>query len=100
MKSEYEIYMDFYSAMDQVAKLRTISSDVESIGTDDIGGSITSIQASWTGENSESYIAKSEMVKEKVITTGGDIGKVADTIQAIAERIRDAELEALRIAES
>ena len=100
MKSEYEIYMDFNNAMEQVSNLRKISSEVTGIGNDDIGGTLTSIETNWTGENSEAYVAKGNTVKTKVVGTGGDIGKVADTIQAIATRIRDAELEALRIAES
>ena len=100
MKSEYEIYMDFNNAMDQVGKLRKISGEVVGIGNDDIGGTIDNIETNWTGENSEAYVSKSKIVKGKVVSTGGDIGKVADTLEAIATRIRDAELEALRIAES
>ncbi len=100
MKSEYEIYMDFNNAMNQVSNLRKISGAVSDIGNNEIEGAIQSVQSNWTGENSDAYVAKSKTVKGKVVETGNDIGKVANTIEAIATRIRDAELEALRIAES
>ena len=100
MKTEYEIYMDFKLAMEQVNKLRTISGEVKSIGSEEIGGTISSVETNWTGENSSSYVTKSKKVETKVVNTGGDLGKVAETIEAIAERIRNAELEALRIAQS
>lgn len=98
MKSVYEIYMDFEHAMDQVQKLRTISKNVDTIGNEGIGGAIKTIKSNWTGENSDDYIEKSLRVEGKVKKTGADIGLVADRIETMAIRTRDAELRALEIA--
>ena len=100
MKTMYEIFMDFDNAMDQVEKLRNISKSVDTIGNDGVGGSIRTIKGCWTGENSDDYIEKSQIVEGKVKKTGSDIAIVADRIESIAIRTRDAELRALAIAET
>ena len=98
MRTEYEVYMDFDRAMEQVGKLRQIAKDVDAIGNDDVGGTKKSIQKDWTGDNSVAYIEKVEIVEGKIIDTGKDIIRIADAVETIAINTRDAELEAIAIA--
>jgi uncharacterized protein YukE len=98
MKSEWQIHMDFNKAMRAAEKLRQISRNMNN-NASSLGSTMTSIDGSWDGENSENYIAKGKKVEGKVTRTATDINKVASTVEEIAIRTRDAELAAIRIAE-
>lgn len=98
MKTEAQIYMDFQKAKDQANRLRQIASQVDNVADDEVQGAITKITSDWTGENSDTYNGKAGKEKGKLNKTSSDVKRVADTIEAIAARIMQAELAAIRIA--
>ena len=98
MKTQYEIYMDFRAAIDQVQELRSIASSMESISNDQLQGTLNSVARNWQGENAEAYLTKAQGVRNKILLTAADIRKVADTIEEIAQRTYDAEIRAIEIA--
>ena len=99
MKTQYEIYMDFQKAMELANRLRSMAAKINSLADENLQGSLTRIRTNWTGENAEAFLAKGDIVKNKVSATAKDILKTADAIAKIAERTRDAELAAITIAQ-
>ncbi len=98
MKSEYEIYMDYNAAIRQAERLESIARKVRSMGQESMSSTFNSIRASWTGENSEAFLDKGNVLKSKVLRVADDVAKTARVIREIAERTKNAELEAIRIA--
>ncbi|MDC7292480.1 MULTISPECIES: hypothetical protein [unclassified Butyrivibrio] len=98
MKTEAQIYMDFQKAKEQSSRLRQIASNLDNVADDEVQGAVTKIGADWTGENSDNYTGKAGNEKVKINTTAANVKKVADVIEAIAARIMQAELAAIRIA--
>lgn len=98
MKTAWQIQMDFKKAMDAANRLRSIASRMDS-NANNLGSTIGAIDRSWDGENSEAYQAKGRKVQDNITTTASGIRRVAEAIEEIATRTRDAEMEAIRIAE-
>lgn len=98
MRSEAEIMMDFEKAKEQCARLRQIAGNMNNVADDELGGAVSKIRADWTGENSDAYTQKADKEKIKITKTAQDLLRVADTIEKMAARIMQAELEAIRIA--
>ncbi len=99
MKTEWQIQMDYNKAMDAARRLRGIATGMDN-EANDMDRTINAINRAWDGENSEKYIAKGYQVKNKITATSAGIRRVADAIEQIATRTRDAELAAIRIAEN
>ncbi|MCR5556414.1 MAG: WXG100 family type VII secretion target [Butyrivibrio sp.] len=98
MKTVWQIQMDFDRAMDAARRLRSIASGMDS-NAGQLGSTMNSIDRSWDGENSEAYLAKGKKVQNKLSVTANGIRQVAQAIEEIAIRTREAELAAIRIAE-
>ncbi|SFB82416.1 WXG100 family type VII secretion target [Butyrivibrio sp. YAB3001] len=96
-KTEWQIKMDFKKAMAAVNNLRKIANKLDD-NNDDFGGVINLIDNNWDGENSEKFIGKGRTIQGKISETSAGIRKTADAIEDIAKRLRDAELNAIRIA--
>ncbi len=97
MKTMWQIQMDFKKAMEAAEKLRSIARRMDD-NASDLAGTMTSINSSWDGENSELYLAKGQKVQGNISTTASGIRKVADAVERIAIRTRDAEIAAINIA--
>ena len=98
MKSEYQINMDFQKAEAQVSELRSLANQMRDIANEELNRTLNNINANWDGENSEAFLAKGRMLKSRISNTATDIDRIADSIHAIAENTKRAELEAVRIA--
>lgn len=100
MRTEYEIYMDFKRVEEQIERLRGIASKMSSLALDDLAGTLQNIGNSWKGDNADTYLTKGGKVKSDIASTADEIRNTADSIEAMAIRIRDAELKAIVIAET
>ena len=98
MRTEYEIYMDFRKANEQVRLLRAIANRMNSLANEDLDKTLGSIRSDWTGDNAEKFDKKGKTVKGKINATAGTIITIANTIESIARRTYDTEIEAIRIA--
>lgn len=98
MKSEYEIYMDFKRAKEQAQRLRSIANRLQSMANEEMSRTLNAVGTNWTGENSEAFLAKGNTLKGKISGTGGDLHKIANAIDRIAETTRAAEMAAIAIA--
>ena len=100
MKTEYEIYMDFRRAREQANELRVIANRMEHLSDAELGGTLRSIQQNWSGENAQKFNGKGVTLQRKINVTAADLRKVAATIDSIATRTYNNELNAVRIAKT
>lgn len=98
MKTEYQINMDFQKAEAQVAELKQLASQLSAVADEDLNRTLGNIAASWEGENAEAFIEKGNLLKQKITKTAGELLSAAGALHSIAENIKNAELDAIRIA--
>jgi uncharacterized protein YukE len=92
------IHFNYSLAMEQVAKLRTIASELSDTASGDCSHVKSGIKTNWTGNSSEQYLGKFDKLTSNLTKTSGDIKKVADAMETMANNIKAAEEEAERIA--
>lgn len=96
--TEHEIKFNYNHAMKQAEELKTIGKELSKLEDSKLAPCMDSVQKSWSGTNSESYVKKGKKVVTKIAATSGNISGAAGAIETIAKRIYDAEMTALEIA--
>lgn len=97
--TRYQINANLNQALDQARKLEYAASDLERqvvSKLDDVAGELHAV---WKGESAAVYISKEQALKDEIKSTASEMRSIADDIRRVANRIAQAELEALRIAE-
>ena len=61
-------------------------------------GILNDVHGAWKSDSAPQYIKKGQKVEGDMRATAGNLANIASTIRTIAQRIRDAELVAWRIA--
>ena len=98
MKSRDEILMDFDRAMEQVERLHNIAKDMRTVAEEEVGATLTKIQADWTGDNADAFLVKGKKHQDKINGDASKLDHVANKMQEIATIIKNAELAAISIA--
>ncbi len=99
LMTRYQINVNLNQALDQARKLENAASDLERqvvAKLDDVAGEL---HAAWKGESATVYISKEQSLRDEIKSTASEMRSIADDIRRTANRIAQAELEALRIAE-
>lgn len=97
-KSAFEIKMDYNRAIRQANELDSIARELRNTANNELQDCVADISHNWTGENSNAYVQKCNVLKSNIVSTAKKIEKTADTIRLIAKKIYDAEMFALRLA--
>jgi len=63
-----------------------------------MGSILGDMYKTWSSDSAPAYTKKGEKVEQDIGTTEKNLREIAQTIRIIAQRIRDAELAAWRIA--
>ena len=100
MATRGEIEFDFRKANDQAKKLDDIADRLKKLSATDFENTLQTLSANWKGANASTYLAKGSRLQDEMNATVRELGQVAADIRTIAKRIYDAEMEAIRIAES
>ena len=90
-----EINFNYRRAMEQVAELNDIASDLKKVGSSNLSDCLKTVKNNWKGDNSEAYTGKGEKLKAKILDSAGDISKTAGTLSTMAANIRNAEIKNL-----
>lgn len=98
MKSEHQLYMDFQRADQAVEELRRIAQETRAVADEQLADALHGVDASWDGENSQSFLQKGQSVQRSINGLADDVDKIAKAIETIATRIYNTEMEAIRIA--
>ncbi len=96
--TEATIRMNYQKAMQQAQRLEEIANDMQSLSSNDFGGTLQDIAASWKGENASEYLRKGGMLQGDMEETSRTLSDIAIEIRRKAKAIRDAEMAALQIA--
>ena len=98
MSSLSEIHFNYSRAVRQADQLEGVSHRLSSLAEGNMEYILTEVSRAWRSDSTPHYIQKGQKVKEDIKTTSNNLYKIAKAIREIAERVRDAELEAWRVA--
>lgn len=99
MKNRNTIRLNFNRAKQQADRLEEIGNEIRRMANKDYEDTLNGISAAWKGENANAYLSKARNLQNNIIGTGDDLIAVANEIRRKAQRVYNAEMEALRIAE-
>ena len=98
MASQDEILFNYTLAIRQAAALDALSDSLRNTVNNKMSGILNQVGVAWKSESSQQYMQKGEQVKEELLASARNISDIAQTIRKIAERVKAAEMEAVRIA--
>lgn len=98
MSSLSEIYFNYRLAIEQAKQLDSIASNLTKAADNTLQDVLHDVHNAWKSDSSQQYIKKGEKIGEDTHSTVVNLRSIADTIRTIAERTKQAELEARRIA--
>lgn len=98
MDSLSDINFNYERAIRQAERLETLSIRLKNAANDDMKRALNAVRRAWQSGSASAYLRKGEKVEADLQSMAEDLKKTAKKIRAIAEQVRDAELEAGRIA--
>lgn len=93
-----EIYFNYNRAMEQANRLDDIGRQLDKQSDNKMEEILNNVRSAWESDNSAQYVKKGQKVQNDIKTTADNLHRIAETIRKIANQIREAELEAWRIA--
>lgn len=93
-----EIYFNYSKAIRQAEKLEEVARKLRDQANDKMAEILKDVKAAWESDNSSAYLRKGVKVQGDIVTTARNLENIASAIRKIAIQIRNAELEAWRIA--
>lgn len=94
------IEMNFASACSQAKRIEEIADEMNALASQNLVVTMQEISACWKGESAAAYLSKVESVKDDILSTKSLLKTIAQMIRTEAKRVYDAEMAALRIAET
>ncbi|MDO4647772.1 MAG: hypothetical protein Q4B26_03905 [Eubacteriales bacterium] len=98
--SASEIQLNYARAIEQAETLTEIAQNMRNKAGQDLEECLADIAGIWKSENAAAYFKKGEIIKEEILQNANQIEKAAEMIRQIAAKMRDAELAALKTAET
>lgn len=98
MSSLSEIYFNYNRAIAQAKQLDSIAKKLKKAADYDMDGILNDVNRAWKSDNTHQYVRKGQKVENDIRTSTKNLTQIAAAIRTIAKRVRDAELEAWRIA--
>lgn len=99
MASRGQIEFDFANAKRQADELEELAGGLNSISQQQFSGTLQNISSCWKGENANLYLRKGYILVNEISSTSRELLGIAAVIRTTAQKIYNAEMEALRIAE-
>lgn len=99
MAGRASIEFDFHKAIAQADRLDAVADQLRTLSDSKFGNSMQHLSSNWKGENASIYLAKGGKLQEQMDGTSRELHSIASDIRAVAKRLYDAEMAALRIAE-
>lgn len=98
MSSLSEIYFNYNKAVQQAGQLDDVARQLKQAADRDMEGILNDVYRVWKSDSAPQYIQKGQKVQGDIGTASKNLSQIAKAIRTIAQRVRDAELEAWRIA--
>lgn len=99
MASRASIEFDFRKATAQADRLDAVADQLNLLSDKKFGGTMQHLSSNWKGENASLYLAKGGKLQGQMDATSRELHSIAADIRAVAKRLYEAEMRALRIAE-
>ena len=99
MRSRSEIIMDYNRVMGLADQLDSLAGKLKQEMDGTVRGTLDSLRAAWQGENSELFMSKSYNFISNAASSADSLQSFAYSIRSNAQRVYNAEMEVLRIAE-
>lgn len=99
MRSRSEIIMDYNRVMGLADQLDSLAGKLKQEMDGTVRGTLDSLRAAWQGENFELFMSKSYNFISNAASSADSLQSFAYSIRSNAQRVYNAEMEALRIAE-
>lgn len=99
MRSRSEIIMDYNRVMGLADQLDSLAGKLKQEVDGTVRGTFDSLRTAWQGENSELFMSRSYDFISNVASSADSLQSFAYSIRSNAQRVYNAEMEALRIAE-
>ncbi|MDE7261696.1 MAG: WXG100 family type VII secretion target [Oscillospiraceae bacterium] len=94
------IEFDFQAAIAQAERLEELASQVDKLRQQRLQASLDELRSVWQGKSAEEFQRKGEELQQDLKCTEQELKAIAQSIRATARRVYEAEMEALRMAES
>ena len=98
MSTLSEINFNYQRAVKQAGQLESVAGKLKKAAEQNMEGILNDVYRAWKSDNSGQYIKKGQKVEQDIKTCARNLTEIARAIRTIAERVRQAELEAWRIA--
>lgn len=100
MASRSKIQFDFNQAKRQARKIDDIADDLSNLSQKKLESALQTLSVHWKGVNASAYLDKGDRLQDEINKTAKELRSIASDIRTIAQRIYNAEMEVLRIAEA
>ena len=95
---EYTIEMDFKRAKKQAKELREAAGSLDILAKQNLEEFMAALAGGWRGEGAAAYLEKMKALQTAIGQTATDLEDISGEVEDAAQRIYDAEMEALEIA--
>lgn len=100
MATYASIEFDFQAACDQASRLEHLAEQVDSLRKHKLGTALEELQSGWQGRSADAFQDKGRLMQQGLQETGKELYGIAQSIRIAARQIYEAEMAALRIAET
>ena len=84
----------------QARDLDTLADKVRSTANDKVEQSMQVLSSGWKGNNATEFLRKYGQLKQQILDSAKELNAIADDIRRTAKIVYDAEMAALRIAQT
>lgn len=98
-KTQLEINADLTKMKKLAQTLRETAASVRSTANNDYQQAVNTLHTSWEGENAAAFMKKAEAIRKDLEGTASQLEASAQTLEDIAAKYAQAELEALKAVE-
>lgn len=100
MKTSAQIKMNYREAMQQARDLDTLAGKVRTTANQKVEQSMQLLSSGWKGNNATEFLRKYSELKQQILDSADELNAIADDIRRTAQIVYNAEMEALRIAQT
>ncbi|MBQ6376550.1 MAG: WXG100 family type VII secretion target [Lachnospiraceae bacterium] len=90
-RQEMKIYIDYQDTINKARELENLAGKLRLAADQKIGGTQTSLAASWTGDSAEAFRTKLAARQTKIRSRAEDLEKTAKALRRAAENMKRAE---------
>ena len=93
-----EMNFNYERAIQQAERLETLSARLKRVAGQDMERLLGATRRAWRSDSTPSYLRKGQKTEAEIQSMADELKKTAGKIRVIAEEVRAAEMEAIRIA--